>query len=623
MRLSRLHLRNFRTFLDLELDFDDLTVFVGPNDAGKSTLLDAVRCLLSPHDYEGNRWRRQAVESRPRQFAILDHPSRWEAEYSPWGEEHVSVVGTFSDLGVAESQAWGEAVVDGLLTVGVYFEPIGTTPGDHRFGPYLVWAHDKPLPRMRPVAFSPRKLEDAPRFDPGVQWLDIRIGERYSDRPDDGWPRTTVPFELPTVVGLGGPERTPLPIARLVTPIVDVGVDRLLERIPAEVRDLIEESLFDVEHTVSKSLKRSVPHYLENATGARIYSGPWSVPGDVLRRALRAPLEELGVSLQRRLGAGDHRDWDQEDDASEDGAWRDTEPEQSLGAGARRATSLAALELYADPDVWPADRSVAILIEEPEVGLHPSAQRRVATALNRLSGVAGVSVLIVTHSPVIINAADLHGVRLVRPPQEIGRVVRPEALQEIADLLGAEPADVLLGEAFVVVEGPSDVPIFTAWARRLGMDLDRRGVKLVDAKGWTKADVVAELLRLTYPAARFHIILDGGTEIAPEVDRLRIKNGGRVHVHQLAYREVEAYFSERAIRAWVAASSGRDVDVSRLQESRERGEVARWLGGIAHRDLHRKRGYDKVSDGLAIAALMTEAEIAPEIKGILVTLAGA
>ena len=29
-----------------------------------------------------------------------------------------------------------------------------------------------------------------------------------------------------------------------------------------------------------------------------------------------------------------------------------------------------------------------------------------ATALNRLSGVAGVSVLIVTHSPVIINAAN-------------------------------------------------------------------------------------------------------------------------------------------------------------------------------------------------------------------------
>jgi putative ATP-dependent endonuclease of the OLD family len=43
MRLRRLRLRNFRCFKDeFTIDFDDLTAIIGRNDAGKSTLLDAL-----------------------------------------------------------------------------------------------------------------------------------------------------------------------------------------------------------------------------------------------------------------------------------------------------------------------------------------------------------------------------------------------------------------------------------------------------------------------------------------------------------------------------------------------------------------------------------------------------
>lgn len=214
----------------------------------------------------------------------------------------------------------------------------------------------------------------------------------------------------------------------------------------------------------------------------------------------------------------------------------------------------------------------------------------------------------------------MEGIRLVRPPRETGRVIRPDTLVEIADLLGAEPADVLLGECFIVVEGPSDGPILSSWARRLGIRFDRLGIRLVDAKGWSKADVVAELLRLTYPSARFHIVLDGGSEISQEVNRIEAQARDRLQIHQLRFREIEAYFSEDAIRAWFAMAGGGDIDTSRLSESRDNGEVARWLHGVAHRSLGRPRGYDKVKDGPAIAALMSEAEIEPEIKALLVKL---
>ena len=43
--LTRLLIRGFRSLRDVELTFGRLTVFCGPNDAGKSSLLDVVDLL--------------------------------------------------------------------------------------------------------------------------------------------------------------------------------------------------------------------------------------------------------------------------------------------------------------------------------------------------------------------------------------------------------------------------------------------------------------------------------------------------------------------------------------------------------------------------------------------------
>lgn len=43
MKIVSLKIKNFRGYRDLtEINFDDLTVFVGKNDIGKSTILEAL-----------------------------------------------------------------------------------------------------------------------------------------------------------------------------------------------------------------------------------------------------------------------------------------------------------------------------------------------------------------------------------------------------------------------------------------------------------------------------------------------------------------------------------------------------------------------------------------------------
>jgi len=52
MRIEELHLKNFRCFKELDIQFpkSNLAVFIGLNGAGKSAILDAIKIMLSPDD---------------------------------------------------------------------------------------------------------------------------------------------------------------------------------------------------------------------------------------------------------------------------------------------------------------------------------------------------------------------------------------------------------------------------------------------------------------------------------------------------------------------------------------------------------------------------------------------
>ena len=47
MRLTRIEIRNFRSIRHLVLDLGETTVLIGPNNVGKTAILDAVRLLLT------------------------------------------------------------------------------------------------------------------------------------------------------------------------------------------------------------------------------------------------------------------------------------------------------------------------------------------------------------------------------------------------------------------------------------------------------------------------------------------------------------------------------------------------------------------------------------------------
>jgi AAA15 family ATPase/GTPase len=64
--LTRLHLKNFRGFEDHELTFEKFTLIVGRNNAGKSTIIEALRlvalCTM--------RYRTLGYTDAPREFRV-------------------------------------------------------------------------------------------------------------------------------------------------------------------------------------------------------------------------------------------------------------------------------------------------------------------------------------------------------------------------------------------------------------------------------------------------------------------------------------------------------------------------------------------------------------------------
>src|SRR5271154_3270399 len=47
MRITRLKIENFRSIKNLDIELGDATVLIGPNNAGKTAILDAVRNVLT------------------------------------------------------------------------------------------------------------------------------------------------------------------------------------------------------------------------------------------------------------------------------------------------------------------------------------------------------------------------------------------------------------------------------------------------------------------------------------------------------------------------------------------------------------------------------------------------
>lgn len=192
------------------------------------------------------------------------------------------------------------------------------------------------------------------------------------------------------------------------------------------------------------------------------------------------------------------------------GVWT---PPELKGQGVQRALYVALLRSLADQlresDIKEASvkRPFMLLVEEPEIFLHPSVLETMRSAVENISKTN--QVVISTHSPNIVSRKTFSNVILIRklPKQDKkGKTIKlnknavkldEKHEKRICELLGYNRSSkFLFSDKVIVVEGPSDVAYYEAliekWA---GQSLDSLNLAVIESCDKSIAFDCSELLR--------------------------------------------------------------------------------------------------------------------------------
>jgi len=280
-----------------------------------------------------------------------------------------------------------------------------------------------------------------------------------------------------------------------------------------------------------------------------------------------------------------------------------------------------------------------LLLEEPELHLHPGAEAKIHNEIQKIADNNDLQVIISTHSDVFVNQSDTSSV--IRVEREGGytnlrSVSKDEIVEELSDL-GYSKSGLLQSDAVVFVEGISDKLIIPEWADTLGLDVGEKGISFVELEG--EGNIKSHGRSLVKLLQSFEIpyifVVDSDEDEPGEVKRKYKQKINREndnvdesriwwyttpeHFHAWSDSDIEYFLlqSPRAIARVVGESTERVEQIISSSEAEKNADVLKEIWTELYSDPDGLAGYQKDADGKRIAKQMQREELDPEIQSLI------
>lgn len=555
MIIKAIHIKNFRSILDEQIDCDDLTVLVGRNGTGKSSFLKAMEMFYDPK-----------ASVMPEDF------------YAEDTSKEIDIAITFTDLDDEEKSLFAPYLDGNDLTVvrnfnlsgkksgtyhGMRLQNLDFTPIRDVGGKREILAKYKELREQDKYSSLPSVKNADDALEAMKQWETVNSDSCTKQRDDGQF------FGFAEVANgyLGRHTRfIHIPAVRdasddategkgsCVTEIMDLVVRRTLasradfvslkDETQKKYREILDPAKLTELSGLQTQLSDTLRYYAPEAN----VSMEWGKLTDI-----DFPLPKAEVKLQ------------------EDGYKSSV---QRTGHGLQRAFILTMLQhLVAAKNAETTKEDIAsevksaahgvrlpglvLAIEEPELYQHPSRQRHMASVLLKLSqgAIPGVAkrtqVLYTTHSPLFVGLDRFEQIRLLRKAEDVAG--KPKVTKAVKAALDAVAEEIwvaggrqgskytaatlrprlqavmtswvnegFFADVAVLVEGEDDRAAILGVAASMGYDFDSSSISVIPCIGKNNLDRPMVIFRrLGIPV---YIIWDGdhGERDAKAEDNCRL-----------------------------------------------------------------------------------------------------
>lgn len=503
MKLSRVTVSNFRCLKDVEIRFEpDLTVIVGENDSGKSSLFDILRIIFEGGLPEAGDFYLDSPEINCE--LEFDNERRWRIEFRKNDEGQIT-------RALKAIVCWGDLKeylqdpdrIDTLdldekkQILGRYGRPSRKRTPDSVKEDFVALIRDnrEKIEIGENEEVDIEKLEGIPEF----LLVDAKRFDNINDFVRDVYLKEDLRRIWCVRVETGGAQRT----------LSDVFQD--------SIREIEERKQAEVNNEVLPKLQEFLPS-----------------------------LRKVVISIQ-------HQPYDVTKSVTVTVGFEDSEGKEvsaaKKGDGTKRRTTLALLRHKAEKGQAVGDK--LFLFDEPDTHLHVRAQRELTDVLEQIA--RDNQVLITTHSPFILNSVHPSKVRLLRLTNGISNVkslVSNDDVECVLRSLGIENTHLFFTRKILIVEGESEqVAIPILFEKYREKNLHNQLVSIFNVKGREGMPHLARVIKELMADVPITVLVDSDLAFRPRTKALleHLAQYAQVRRFEIGCKEFEDAFDDEVI----------------------------------------------------------------------------